>query len=59
MFAGHYHRNAYARAGEIEMVTTGAVGRPLGDDPSGFRVVDVHDDRLEHSYRVPSGEKLH
>lgn len=51
VFAGHYHRNAYGRAGELEMVTTAAVGRPLGDDPSGFRVVDVYEDRLEHTYR--------
>ena len=50
VFAGHAHRNAYAHAGEIEMVTTGSIGRPLGKDPSGFRAVDVYDDRLEHAY---------
>ena len=33
VFAGHYHRNAGGFAGELEMVTTGPVGRPLGDDP--------------------------
>ena len=51
VFAGHYHRNAYGRAGTIEMITTGAVGRPMGDSASGFRVVDVYDDRLEHRYQ--------
>ena len=32
------------------MVTTGAVGYPLGDDPSGFRVVKVLDGKSEHKY---------
>jgi hypothetical protein len=26
------------------------VGLPLGDDPSGFRVVEVHEDRIEHRF---------
>jgi len=50
VFAGHYHRNAYGRDGEMEMVTTSAVGKPLGEDPSGLRVVKVLADRLEHTY---------
>ena len=50
VFAGHYHRNAYARDGELEMITSGPVGRPLGADPSGLRIVTVKDDALEHAY---------
>lgn len=50
VFAGHYHRNSHGRDGELEMVTTGAVGKPLGEDPSGFRVVTVFEDRLGHVY---------
>lgn len=50
IFAGHYHRNSYGKAGEIEMITTGPVGRPLGKDPSGFRVVKVFENRIEHEY---------
>ncbi len=38
VFAGHYHRNSYGTLGKMEMITTSAVGRPLGVDPSGFRV---------------------
>ncbi len=55
--AGHWHRNAIARHGEFEMVTTGAVGYPLGTDPSGFRVVTVDGGRFEHRY-VPLEEML-
>jgi 3',5'-cyclic AMP phosphodiesterase CpdA len=50
VFAGHYHRNAYGRDGDLEMVTTSAVGQPLGDDPSGFRIVKVFEDRIDHAY---------
>jgi 3',5'-cyclic AMP phosphodiesterase CpdA len=50
VFAGHYHRNAYARDGELEMITSGPVGRPLGADPSGLRIVTVKDDVLDHTY---------
>ena len=50
VFAGHYHRNAYGLAGTMEMVTTGPVGRPLGKDPSGFRIVTVHDTKIQHQY---------
>lgn len=50
IFAGHYHRNAYGKAGEIEMITTGPVGRPLGADSSGFRIVNVKGKIVEHKY---------
>jgi 3',5'-cyclic AMP phosphodiesterase CpdA len=50
VFAGHYHRNAYGRDGDVEMITTGPVGRPLGDDPSGLRIVKIGRASLEHEY---------
>ncbi|PHQ32361.1 metallophosphoesterase [Rhodopirellula bahusiensis] len=50
IFAGHYHRNAYGRAGEMEMITTGPVGRPLGKDPSGLRIVQVEETQIQHAY---------
>jgi hypothetical protein len=50
VFAGHYHRNAYGRDGTLEMITSGPVGRPLGADPSGIRIVTVKSDMLEHTY---------
>jgi 3',5'-cyclic AMP phosphodiesterase CpdA len=50
VFAGHYHRNALGHDGDLEMVTSGPVGRPLGADPSGLRIVTVRDQTLEHTY---------
>jgi 3',5'-cyclic AMP phosphodiesterase CpdA len=50
VFAGHYHRNAIAIDGDLEMITSGPVGRPLGPDPSGIRVVSVTAEGLTHRY---------
>ena len=49
-FAGHYHRNAYAQAGSFHVITTGPVGKPLGPDPSGIRVVIVRESTGESEY---------
>lgn len=43
VFAGHHHANATAKYGSLEMVTSGAIGRPLRNDSSGLRVVIVRD----------------
>ncbi len=48
-FAAHWHRNAIAHDGTFEMVTTGPVGVPLGEDPSGYRTVDIGED-VTHRY---------
>ena len=48
--AGHWHRNNVAVHHGFEMVTSGPVGYPLGADPSGFRIVEVHPDRIAHAY---------
>lgn len=50
IFAGHYHRNAFGKSGATEMVTTGPVGKPLGKDPSGFRIVKVSGKNVSHQY---------
>ncbi len=50
VFAGHHHRNALARAGTLEMVTTGPIGRPLGEGVSGMRVVTVTQTAIAHRY---------
>lgn len=50
MFSGHWHVNNYANDGDFQMVTTAAVGYPMGNDPSGLRIVKVYEDRIEHEY---------
>jgi 3',5'-cyclic AMP phosphodiesterase CpdA len=50
VFAGHYHRNALVRDGDLEMVTSGPIGMPLGGGKSGLRIVSVADAGIEHRY---------
>ncbi|RPJ84367.1 MAG: hypothetical protein EHM13_04650, partial [Acidobacteria bacterium] len=50
VFAGHHHQNAVARDGDIEVVTTGPIGRPLGEGRSGMRIVTVTDAGITHRY---------
>lgn len=61
VFSGHLHRNALGNDGDLEMVVTGPVGRPLGDDPSGFRIVSYDAGQMSHQYygldSIPSAIK--
>ena len=51
LISGHYHRNALATSGDLQMITTGPVGKPLGEGTqSGIRVVIVTDAALSHRY---------
>ncbi|MCH8062279.1 MAG: metallophosphoesterase [Chloroflexi bacterium] len=62
VFAGHLHRNVYASDGELQIIATAAVGYPLGDDPSGLRVVRMYGDAIQHDYygfdEVPESVEL-
>ncbi|MCE5198036.1 MAG: metallophosphoesterase [Armatimonadota bacterium] len=49
-FAGHFHQNAIAKDGSLQIVITSAVGRALGKDPLGLRIWKVYPDRVEHTY---------
>ena len=55
-FAGHMHQNSYASENGIEVITSGPVGYPLGDDPSGFRVVNMSSAGIEHKYHSLENE---
>ena len=50
-FCGHWHRNHEARDGDMVEVLTSSVGYPLGDDPSGIRIVRLTGAGLEHEFR--------
>lgn len=50
VFCGHRHRNNLKTYGSVQLVTTSALGKPLGKDPSGLRIVKVLNDRIEHEY---------
>ena len=50
VFAGHLHENFSASDGPLQMITTSAVGYPLGNDPSGLRIVRMYGNSIEHEY---------
>jgi 3',5'-cyclic AMP phosphodiesterase CpdA len=50
-FCGHWHRNHEARDGDMLEVLTSAVGYPLGDDPSGIRIVRLTGAGIDHEFR--------
>ncbi|NLF68310.1 MAG: hypothetical protein GX575_04560 [Candidatus Anammoximicrobium sp.] len=50
VFAGHHHANATAKYESVEIVTSGAIGKPLRKDVSGLRVVIVRDSGIEHRF---------
>lgn len=50
IFTGHLHREARGFAGGIEHIVTSSLGRPLGDDPPGLRLVTVTPDSFTHEY---------
>ena len=50
VFAGHYHSTSEARDGDLEMITTGPVGKPTPPARSGFRIVTVTPAGVTHKY---------
>jgi hypothetical protein len=50
IFCGHYHRNDGGLYKDIQQVVTSAVGCQLGEDESGYRVVQVQEDKITHEY---------
>ncbi|HKW30829.1 MAG TPA: metallophosphoesterase [Verrucomicrobiae bacterium] len=50
VFCGHYHRNTVVHDGSLEIVTTGALGKPLGGSQSGIQIVIVRDHAIEHRF---------
>jgi 3',5'-cyclic AMP phosphodiesterase CpdA len=50
VFAGHLHRNAGGKDGDLEMITTGPVGKALEGGKSGMRIVTLANGVLKHQY---------
>jgi serine/threonine-protein phosphatase CPPED1 len=50
IFAGHNHANGTVKYGSLEIVTSGAIGKPLRKDVSGLRIVILRDTGVEHHF---------
>jgi 3',5'-cyclic AMP phosphodiesterase CpdA len=55
VFAGHYHRNAVGTDGPLTEIVTGAVGMPLGQSLSGFRIVTVEGQKFDPTWVCLAG----
>lgn len=50
VFCGHWHGNAGGFYKDMEQIVTTAVGAPLRDNPSGYRIVNVSENRITHKF---------
>jgi 3',5'-cyclic AMP phosphodiesterase CpdA len=50
VFAGHLHKNVMTKYEGMDIITTSALGKSLGNDFSGLRVIKVFSDRIESKY---------
>jgi serine/threonine-protein phosphatase CPPED1 len=50
VFSGHLHYCLTAKTDGLEIYAAGCVSKPLRTDPSGFTIVKVYGDRIEHEY---------
>ena len=50
VFSGHYHNNSLSNYGNVQLITTSSLGKPLGKAPSGFRIVKVYSNKIEHEF---------
>lgn len=48
--AGHFHQEASSKDGGLTLIITSSVGKALGKDPVGFRIVKVYKDQVEQAY---------
>ena len=55
VFTGHLHKNNYQKLGGTELVSTGPVGFPIGNAPSGIRHVQLTEHSLTHKYSTLNG----
>jgi len=59
LLTGHMHQHMTRQTGALEQITTSSIGLPLGASPSGYQLVRVYADRVEHeAHDLPSGPAL-
>ena len=50
IFTGHLHINLETQFNDTKIISTSAVGVPLGDDPSGYRIIDFKNRKLSYNF---------
>lgn len=58
IFCGHYHQNTGGfYDNDLEVIVTTAVGAQLGPDKHGYRLVEVDENYIKHSF-IPVSDKV-
>ena len=50
IFTGHLHINLETQFKNTKIIVTSAVGVPLGNDPSGYRIIDFKNEKLTYDF---------
>ena len=50
IFTGHLHINLETKFNDTKIISTSALGVPLGDDPSGYRIIDFRNNDLTYKF---------
>ena len=50
IFTGHLHLNLETSFNNTKIITTSALGLPLAEDPSGYRIIDYKDGELSFEF---------
>ena len=50
IFTGYLHINLETKYEDTKIISTSAVGVPLGNDPSGYRIIDFENENLSYKF---------
>ena len=50
IFTGHLHINLETQFKNTKIIVTSALGVPLGNDPSGYRIIDFKNEKLTYDF---------
>ena len=50
IFTGHLHINLETKFNDTKIIATSAVGVPLGNDPSGYRIINFKNGKLSYKF---------
>ena len=50
IFTGHLHINLETQFNKTKIIVTSALGVPLGNDPSGYRIIDFKNEKLSYDF---------
>jgi 3',5'-cyclic AMP phosphodiesterase CpdA len=50
VFAGHLHKNSFGKDADLQMITNGPSGMPLGPEGSGIRIAELKGNTIEHKF---------